>query len=429
MTVVINYILPLLSLAVLLFCGAFFASSETAYTSLSKIQIRQMLKNKEKGASKISYLRANLDRLITTVLTGTNFVNTLASSIATAFAVNVFGAKYVSYATAVMTVLVIIFAEVIPKTLAAVKPVEIARFSANALVVIQKILFPIVWLFNQLTKFIRFIENKIYKEETPLVTEDELKTLIDVGKNEGTLEQKEKEMLDRIFEFSDLHVFDILKHRNLVVSLDVNSSYEEVINKFTQSGYSRLPVYENNKENIIGVLHYKSVLYASTPILKSKDFIRICMRPVLFVPETLTALELLQKFKKDRVSFAVALDEYGTSSGIVAMGDLLQAVFGHITDEFAARDIAPEKRIKVLGVNEFLVPGDMKLDEVNDVLKLNLDSEEFETLGGWLLDSFGELPSTGAVYKDGGTVYIIEDQSARRIQSVRIKIISLQHPQ
>ncbi len=424
MNVIINIILPCLSLVLLLFCGAFFASSETAFTSLSKIKIRQMLKNKEKGASKIAELKGNMDVLITTVLTGTNFVNTLASSIATAFAVNVFGAQYVSVATAVMTILIIIFAEVIPKTLAAVKPVEIARFSAGALIVIKKILFPVVWLFNKLTQFIKFIEKRIYKDDTPLVTEEELKTLIDLGKNEGTLEQNEKEMLDRIFEFSDLHVFDILKHRSLVVSLDADSSYEEVIAVFKRSGYSRLPVYDKDEESIIGLLHYKSILFASAPILNSKDFVRICMRPVLFVPQTLTALELLQKFKKERANFAVALDEYGLYSGIVTMSDLLQAVFGHMTDEFSIREVAPEKRIKIAGTKEFIVPGDMKIEDLNDVLKLNLDSDNYETLGGWLLEKIGELPSVGAVYKNDGTVYIIEDQSARRIQSVRIILLS-----
>lgn len=422
MSILINIILPCISLLLLLFCSAFFASSETAFTSLSRIKIRQMLKDKEKGASKIAELKSNMDALITTVLTGTNFVNTLASSIATAFAVNAFGAKYVSIATAVMTILIIIFAEIIPKTLAAVKPVEIASFSAGALIIIKKILFPVVWLFNKLTQFIKYVEKKLYKDDTPLVTEEELKTLITLGKNEGTLEQNEKEMLDRIFEFSDLHVFDILKHYSLITSIDVNSSYEQVIATFKESGYSRLPVYDSSKDSIIGTIHYKSVLFASAPVLNSKDFIRICMKPALYVPETLTALELLQKFKKERSSFAVALDEYGSSSGIVTMKDLLQAVFGHMTDEYSVHEVAPEKRIKISGTKEFLVPGDMKLDDINDVLKLNLDSENYETLGGWLLERIGELPSVGAVYKNDGTVYIIEDQSARRIQSVRIKL-------
>lgn len=420
MNVLVNIICPAVILILLIICAAFFASTETAYTSITRIQVRQMLKDQLPNAKKISYLKSDMDRLIATVLTGTNFMHTLTSSVATAFALHVFGSKYVSYVTAAITVLIIIFAEIIPKTVAAADSYLIARKSANLLIVIQRILFPVVWLFNQLTRFIKFLEEKIWPDQTPLVTEEELKTLIDVGKNEGTLEENEKEMLDRIFEFSDLHVHDILKHRSMVVSINADADYEEVINTFSASGYSRLPVYEDNPEKIIGILHYKGVLFASEPILKSKDFVRICMRPVLFVPETLTAIELLQKFKKEHFNFAVALDEYGSSSGIITMDDLLEAVFGHITDEFGVRDIAPEKRIKVLNTKEFLVPGDMKLDDVNEVLNMNLDSDNFDTLGGWLLERFGELPSIGAVYKNGGTIYVIEDQSARRIQSVRI---------
>jgi len=422
MNSILDCILTSCSLILLLLCSAFFASSETAYTSLTRIQVRQLLKEKKPGAKKIAYLKNDMDRLITTVLTGTNFVNTLASAIATAFAVRVFGASYVSYATATMTILVIIFAEIIPKTVAAVKSVAVAQKSADILVVIQKILFPVVWFFNQITRFLKFIESKKHIKEEPLVTEEELKTLIAVGEHEGTLEQDEKKMLDRIFEFSDLHVHDILKHRSLVVSINVNATVDEVINTFSESGYSRIPVYEGSPETIIGLLHYKSVLFASTPILKSKDFVRICMRHVLFVPESLTALELLQKFKKEKVNFAVAVDEYGSSAGIVTNDDILREVFGRISDEYGSPEIPPEKRIKIINTNEFIVPGDMKLDDVNEVLKLSLDSDEYDTLGGWLLEKFGELPSTGMVYRNGGTIFVIEDQAARRIQSVRIRI-------
>src|SRR5574344_1110246 len=318
-----------------------------------------------------------MDRLITTVLTGTNFINTLASSIATAFAVNIFGSQYVTYATTIMTVLIIILGEIIPKTLASVKTIQVAKNSASVLIFVQKILFPVVWFFNQITKFIEFVEKKNNKKEMPLVTEEELKTLIDVGKNEGTLEENEKLMLNRIFEFTDLHVHDILKHRSLVVSIDINSTCDEVIKKFTQSGFSRLPVYKDTPENIVGILHYKSVLFASNAILKSKDFVRNCMRSVLFVPESLTGIELLQKFKKEHATIAIAVDEYGSSSGLVTMNDVLRAVFGRIIDDSNANIISPEKRIKVLNTKEFIVPGDMKLDDVNEVLKMNLDSEEY----------------------------------------------------
>ena len=417
----LNIICPVLTFVCLLFCGAFFASSETAYTSLSKITVHQMIKKGERNAKKVSLLKSKLDSLISTTLIGTNFVTTLMSSLATAFAMAVFGSKSVSYATFIVTVLVIIFSEIVPKTYAAVKPKETCQSSATALIILQKILFPLICLFNLLGKLINFFERIFFKSKSSLVTQDELRTLLDVGEREGTLEQDERKMLERIFEFSDLRVHDIMRHRSLVTYISESDSLQEVVQAFAKSGYSRLPVYKESPETVTGVLHYKAVLFAGSEITKSKDFVRICMVPVMFVPESLTAVELLGKFKFEKSQFAVAVNEYGSTAGIVTMDDILREVFGRMTDEYGMSEIAPAQRISVLNVNEFLVPGDMKLEDLNDVLHLNLDSEISETLGGWLMEQLGELPPTGTVYKKENTIFIIEDQSARRIQSVRIK--------
>ena len=422
-TITLYVIFPLLTLCVLLFSGAFFAATETAYTALSKITVRQMLKDKVQNASLVFKLKNNLDVLISTSLVGTNFITTLTSSLTTAYAVNVFGKQYVSYATALVTIFVIIFSEIIPKTYAAVRSEKCASNSALAILIIQKIFFPIVFIFGQLSAFINFAERKLIKKKTPLVTEEELKTLIEIGETEGTLESDERKMLDRIFEFSDLRVSDIMRHRSLVTYINVHSAIEEVTKAFHDSGYSRLPVYQDTRENVVGVLHYKAVLFAGPEIIKSKDFIRICMRPIMHIPETMTAVELLKRFKSEKSNFAVALNEYGGTSGIVTMDDILREVFGRMTDEYGMSEIPAEKRIAVVGTNEFIIPGDMKLDDLNDVLNINLDSEYSETLGGWLLERFGELPTIGAIYKSPRALYIVEDQSARRIQSVRLRLL------
>ncbi|MBO4319280.1 MAG: HlyC/CorC family transporter [Treponema sp.] len=406
----------------LLFAGAFFASSETAFTSLSRITARQMLNAGEKNAKKVYALRKNLDRLISTVLIGTNLVTTLISSLTTAFTIRFFGASYVTYGTAVISILVIIFSEIIPKTVATVQPAKLAQTNAPAIFVIQKILFPVVWLFDQLSHFLDFFDSVVIRKKRPLVTEDELKTLLALGKKEGTLEADEKEMLDRIFEFSDLEAKDIMRHRSLVQYIDISFNQEQVVDAFANSGYSRLPVIDGDQEKVVGVLHYKSVLFASPQIKQSRDFVRICMNPVLFVPESISTVDLLRMFKKEKENFSIVVNEYGETAGIVTMDDILRAVFGRITDEYGESEVAPEKRITVLGTKEFIVPGDMKIEDVNDVLKLHLDSEVYTTLGGWLLEKFDELPSIGAVYKNAGAVFVVEDQAARRIQSVRIKL-------
>ena len=406
----------------LLAVGAFFSMTETAFTSLSRIKVRQLQKEKARHADLIAKLRSNLDELIATVLIGTNFVNTFNSAVTTAFAVKVFGAEYVSAATAVILFLVIIFEEIVPKTFAAINTETAVKNTAIPVYLIKAVLYPVVKTFCLFTRFIDFAEKKIFKSKRVLITEDELKTLIEVGEKEGTLEQSERKMLERLFEFSDLSVHSIMRHRSLVKYISTESSLDEVIAIFQTTGYSRIPVYENDVENIVGVLHFKSVLFASPLITASKDFIKICMAEPAFVPETMSAIDLLKKFKKEKINFAVAVNEYGGMAGIVTLDDILSEVFGRITDEHGTVEVSPEDKITVIGTNEFIVPGDMKLDDLNDVLNINLSSETFDTLGGWLLEQFDELPPVGKTHKKNGVLYIVEDQSQRRIQTVRIKL-------
>lgn len=406
----------------LLAVGAFFSMTETAFTSLSRIKVRQLQKEKARHADLIAKLRSNLDELIATVLIGTNFVNTFNSAVTTAFAVKVCGAEYVSAATAVILFLVIIFVEIVPKTFAAINTETAVKNTAIPVYLIKAVLYPVVKTFCLFTRFIDFAEKKIFKSKRVLVTEDELKTLIEVGEKEGTLEQSERKMLERLFEFSDLSVHSIMRHRSLVKYISTESSLDEVIAIFQTTGYSRIPVYENDVENIVGVLHFKSVLFASPLITASKDFIKICMAEPAFVPETMSAIDLLKKFKKEKINFAVAVNEYGGMAGIVTLDDILSEVFGRITDEHGTVEVSPEDKITVIGTNEFIVPGDMKLDDLNDVLNINLSSETFDTLGGWLLEQFDELPPVGKTHKKNGVLYIVEDQSQRRIQTVRIKL-------
>ena len=406
----------------LLAVGAFFSMTETAFTSLSRIKVRQLQKEKARHADLIAKLRSNLDELIATVLIGTNFVNTFNSAVTTAFAVKVLGVEYVSAATAVILFLVIIFVEIVPKTFAAINTETAVKNTAIPVYLIKAVLYPVVKTFCLFTRFIDFAEKKIFKSKRVLVTEDELKTLIEVGEKEGTLEQSERKMLERLFEFSDLSVHSIMRHRSLVKYISTESSLDEVIAVFQTTGYSRIPVYENDVENIVGVLHFKSVLFASPLITASKDFIKICMAEPAFVPETMSAIDLLKKFKKEKINFAVAVNEYGGMAGIVTLDDILSEVFGRITDEHGTVEVSPEDKITVIGTNEFIVPGDMKLDDLNDVLNINLSSETFDTLGGWLLEQFDELPPVGKTHKKNGVLYIVEDQSQRRIQTVRIKL-------
>ena len=400
----------------------FFSSSETAFLSLSRLKIRQMIRNKKPGARQLEKLHSDMDSLLTIVLIGINFLSTLASSVGTALAISIAGTGGVGLATAVITFFITIFGEIVPKTVAAQSPVKIARRNAVVLLVLQNVFRPVIWLFSALSRFVSGAVQCFWKSDDTLITEEELKTLIDVGTTEGTLENSEKTMLYRLFEFSDLLVHDIMKHRSFIKGIAADAASSEVVQMFLRTGYSRLAVFEDDGESICGILHYKAVLFSQEEEIAAPGFVRTNMQPALFVPESFTALELLRLFKKQENDIAVALNEQGGVAGLVTMADLLHAVFGRVMDEFSADETPPENRIKIVSADEFIVPGDMKLSDVNELLKLSLESDEYTTLGGWLLEKFDALPSAGEVVRDGSTCFVVEEQSRRRIVQVRIQL-------
>jgi|WetSurMetagenome_2_1015567.scaffolds.fasta_scaffold123433_2 putative hemolysin len=411
-------------LLLLLVAGiGFFASSETAFLSLPKIKLRQLVRNRKKHAKTAAYLRNDMDGLLTLVLVGTNFLNTFASALATILAMHIAGDNGIGIATAVITFFVTTFGQIIPKTYAVLYPAETACRFAPVLAILKKIFFPLVWIFSQISLLASYITGKFWKVDTDGVTEDELKILFAVGEKEGTLEKNETIMLNKVFKFSDLLIHDIMKHRSMIRAVPVSADENTVIASFISSGFSRLPVYELETETIIGLINYKTVLFNSGKYDDGKGFARRCMLPVLFVPETFTPLELLARFKQEHTDFAVVLDEQGCTAGIATMNDVMRVIFERMTDENPASDVSPESRIQFANSDEFLLPGDMAISDVNEIFRFNLESEEFNTIGGWLLEQFGYLPSVGEVYTYRDILFIVEDQAQRRILTVRLKRI------
>lgn len=380
-----------------------------------------MIGEGRKNAKTAAKLRENIDELLTIILIGINFMNTLGSAIATALAVSLIGNSGVGIATVCFTFFSVIFGEIIPKTVAGRYTEETVCKNSVPLLVLEKVFFPVVWIFSAISKGTASLAKNILKDDSPLVTEEELKTLIDVGAQEGTLEASEKTMLDKIFRFNDLTVHDIMKHRSLVKSVSVDDNREKIVQMFVSTGLSMLPVYEGSKESIVGVINYKSVIFTSEK-KDEKKYASSVMKNVLFVPETFTALELLAKFKKEHTEFAVALNEQGFLAGVATIDDIQRVIFGRMTNDDKSK-IPAEERIKLVSANEFIVPGDLKLDDLNSILKLDLESDEYMTLGGWLLEKIGYLPSTGEIFNWKNCLFFIEDQSQRRIQQVRIKFV------
>ena len=437
MNLLSEIIIPAVAIVLLVLVVAFFAGSETAYLSITRLMLRHLQKNDVSGkknspAKKITFLKKDTNRLLSLILIGINFVTSLVSGLAATLAISLLGDKGASIATFVMAFVLIIFGEIVPKTLASVYPVKFATATASPLIFLQKILFPIVWIFSKITDGATKILQVFFKNSKELITEEELKSLIEIGAKEGTLESSEKKMLYKIFDFTDLHIKDIMRHRSLVQFIPIDAEYEEIVRIFATSGYSRLPVCDGDFEKVEGMLFYKTVLLNAPRKSKSSDekansskskksFAKKHMRATIFVPETLYATDLLQKFKAEKQNFAIAIDENGSNSGIVTMDDILRAVFGRSINSIH-NELPPENRIHPVSITEYIVPGDIKLSDANELLDLDMESENYTTVGGWLLEEFGELPEIGAVLKKDGVIYKIEEQAQRRIQSVRVTL-------
>ncbi len=408
-------------LILILFAG-FFTSSETAYISLTKVKLRRMQAEGKRGAKTVAKLKSNMPRLLTTVLIGTNFLNALISALATALVVKLWGGGGVGLPTLATAFVITTFGQIIPKTIAGRNPEKKCLSSAVTLFALEKIFFPVVFLFERLSHGAVWLVEKIIKPREHLITEEELKTLIDVGEKEGTIEKNESTMLNKIIKFNDLSATDIMKHRSLVRMVSADATYDEVVNEFLSSGFSTLTVYKDEPENVAGIIHYKQVLYGNEQVDPGEGYAGRIMEDVLFVPGSFSALELLQKLREEENKFAVVLNEQGQTAGIVTIEDIIRVVFGRMTDENSRDNIPAENKIQLISSNTFVVPGDLKLDEVNSILHLNLESEEMNTLGGWVLEQIGYLPSAGMVLVKERILFTVEEVSQRRITSVRIKI-------
>ncbi|MBR4631214.1 MAG: HlyC/CorC family transporter [Treponema sp.] len=427
MQVLTDIILPSIAVVVLVGVVAFFASCETAFLSITKMTLRQMLKEDDPNrrsspARKIAFLKKDTDKLLSLILIGINFVTSLASGLATAVAVKIAGEAGSVAATFIMAFVLIIFGEITPKTFSAVHPVEAASMFATTLIWLERMLYPIVWIFAKISGGMTIILNSLWKNDKNLITEEELKSLIEVGENEGTLEHSEKKMLYKIFDFTDLRIHDIMRHRSAVKFIPANATFEEIVNIFTETGFSRIPVCDGEFDNVLGMIYYKQILMNGR-YKDSKNFISKVMQPVIYVPETLMATELLARFKKEQTNFAIAIDENGSNIGIATIDDIMRAVFGRSVHEDSPNEIQPENRITPISLVEYLVPGDMKIDDVNELLDLDLVSDEFHTIAGWLLEQFDELPEVSASLKIDGITYKVEEIERRRIKLVRIKLI------
>ncbi len=405
-----------LFLVVLIGASAFFSASETALLSLSKIRLKHMVKENIKNAKNVEKLLDEPNRLIGTILIGNNVVNIGASSIATALAIKLYPNGGVGIATAVMTILILIFGEVTPKNLAIQHSEKLSLMITPVINFLVKLLYPLVFILTRITNLIIRILGGKTGDKKPFITEEELKTLVDVSSTEGVLEHEEKEMIYNIFEFGDLRVADVMIQRMDIKAISIEDTYDEIIEVFKNEKFSRLPVYEDTIDNIIGVLYAKDLFLLDEETDRISFDVKTYMRAPFNTFEFIKISDFFKQMQGNKIHMATVLDEYGGVAGIITMEDIVESIFGEIDDEYDDT----EEEIKVIKEDEYVVNGSARLTDLNEMLGISLESEDFESVGGFIIGEVGKLPNTGDTVQYKSIKFIIEKVDKNRIEKVRI---------
>lgn len=404
-------------LIILLIGSGFFSASETALMSLSKIKMRHMEEDGVKGAKLVSTLIEDSNRLLTSILIGNNIVNIAATSITTSLFTTMLGAQGVAIATGLMTVLVLIFGEITPKTISANNPEKASLVVAKPIKFFVTILTPIVWIFNIITKVIFKLFGVDDKGVKPFITEEELKTMVNVSHEEGLLEMEEREIINNVFEFGDMQAKEAMVQRLDIVAIDMEDSYEEIIDLFKTEKLSRMPVYEETIDDIIGILNIKDIIFLSDEEIENFD-IKKYMREAFFTYEFKKITQLLEEMKKDKSQMAIVVDEYGGTAGLITIEDLVEVIVGDIEDEYDEE----EDEIQVISPNEFLVDGSTKISDVNEILNIELESEEFDSIGGYIIGYIRHIPEENEIIEMDNIKFNIESVDKNRIKKIRIML-------
>jgi len=402
-------------LLIFIVLSAFFSGVETAFISLSDIRLQHLVEQKQKGIRLVQLLKGNSQRLLITILIGNNLVNIAASSVATSIAIDIFKSHAIGISVGVMTLIVLVFGEITPKTIAMAKNEWIAIHAAPVIRICQAVILPIIILLEWLTAL---ISKPIGTNgNAPIITEAEIKTVVDLGEEAGEVEEDERIMIHNIFRFSDLHADEIMTDRTQIFSLAADSSLRDVAQNILRMGYSRIPVYDQNADNIIGILYSKDVLQA---VLKEQHDlpVRKLIRASMFIPETILIDDLLREFQKQKVHIAMVVDEHGGISGLITIEDLLEEIVGDIYDETDKEEIM----IRKVDKNKSIVKGETEIEEVNSLLHLGLsEREDYETISGFILSQLRHIPEVGEELRVGQILIRITRADQQRIIEVEIE--------
>jgi CBS domain containing-hemolysin-like protein len=403
----------LISLIILLFLSAFFSGSETAFMSVNRIKIKDQVQKGDEHASKVDNLLKDQTRLLTTILIGNNLVNIAASSIATALAIELFGSKGVGIATGIVTLLILIFGEITPKSLGNNISIAYAKAAAVPLYYLEYLFSPFIYLFTKIVNIFVKDKNLI---SSAFLSEKEIRRFVEVSQREGVIKETEQEMIQSVFDFDDTLVKEIMVPRIDMVCIEKNEPLEELIKLGVEKGHSRIPVFEDSIDNIIGLVYIKDLLEMLLNG-KEKKGISEFVKPIYFIPEGKPINQLLSEMKQRKEHMAIIVDEYGGTSGLITIEDLLEEIVGDIQDEFDLE----KSYIEILDENTLLIDGRVDIDELNKYLKKPLlDEDDYETVSGLILNYLNRLPVQGEKIEYDDITFIIENIIDNRIRKIKL---------
>ncbi len=404
----------LVIIVILIGLSAFFSCSETALTTVNKIRIRALVEEGNKRAAVLNRVTENSGKMLSAILIGNNIVNIFASSLSTILATRLFGNAGAGIATGTLTILILIFGEITPKTFATIHAEKIALFIAPIIYSLMFILTPLIFLVNKLSTGLLLLLRVNPNDKSAIITETELRTLVDVSHEEGVLETEEHEIISNLFDFGDARAKDVMVPRIDMTMLEVSASYEELLSVFEEFRYTRIPIYEETTDNVIGIINMKDVLLFP----KGESFsIRSILRESYFTYETKKLSELMLEMRKASVNIVIVLDEYGVTAGLITLEDLLEEIVGDIRDEF---DEDEDEEISLLSDGSYQIDGQIKLDEVNDLLDIQLKSDDYDSIGGYIIETLDRLPEVNDSIHVNGYTFIVDSLDKNRIEKVRI---------
>ena len=404
-------------LIILLVLSALFSSAETALTTVNKIRIRSLAEEGKRSAKTVAKLIEDPSKMISAILIGNNIVNLSASSLTTTLVIEQFKSIPAGVATGILTVLILIFGEITPKTLATIYNEKLSLIYAPAILLLTRIMTPVIILLNFVSRGLLWLFRIDPNKKVTAMTENELLTIVDVSHEEGVIESEEREMINNVVDFGDSLARDIMVPRIDMDFVEDTVNYDELVAAFEENMYTRLPVYHETRDNVVGIVNLKDIFFykGSKEDFRIEDF----LREPYFTYEYKKTSELLREMRKESIALAIVLDEYGATAGLVTVEDLIEEIVGEIRDEY---DEDEEDVVTSVGENEYLADGAAKLEEINEALGLSLASDDYDSIAGHVIFLLDHLPNEGETLTDKGVTYTVAQVDKNRIDKVHIKV-------